>query len=574
MPSRLTRYFQQILKGATPIIILLFAFSCATIVPPSGGPKDVTPPKLTGSQPKNLSTNFKGNKLIIDFDEYVQLKTPEKFLLISPPLSKLPDIKTKGRSIIIKLQDSLRANTTYNFYLGDAIVDLAENNPLTNFNFAFSTGPTIDSLSLSGIVSDAFTRMPAKGALVMLYTSFDDSVPMKQIPTYVSRTNDNGSFTFNSLASGKYRAVALIDGNNDYMYDLPTEMVGFSSDSVMPSYSVVKINDTIIKLKDSVAVNKENQDNLTRLSIDLFPEPDSTQHILKSVIASKNRLAVYFRYPVKSPGFKVLNAGITQLWAIKEWNTTKDSLNAWLLNPPDTLHLEISDHGVILDTVDISTTLKATGKPRNSESVTKLKYSSTAGSGKLEYDQPLILSFTNPVKDHDFGSLILKSIVGKDTTIIIPEFSFTDSIHRQLLIKYKWDATASYYLKIPKNSFVDIYNDSCDNGHVSFQMKPMDDYGNFAITISRIDNSFPVIIQLLTDKGALVAQRIITTEKRVDFGLLAPGKYGLKAIMDTNKNGRWDTGNLIRKIQPEKVLIHPKTFSVRTNWELEETWDL
>jgi len=568
MPSGLQSYFRQILKLLIPAAITVYAIACATIVSPTGGPKDVTPPKMIRSQPNNFSTNFQGNKLILTFDEYVALKTPEKFMLISPPLGKLPDIKLKGHDVVIKIADSLRSNTTYNFYFGDAIVDITESNPNKNFNFAFSTGPEIDSLSLSGIISDAFTRMPVKEALVMLYNDFTDSIPMKKLPTYVSRTNEKGYFRLNNLASGKYRAVALVDKNSDYMYNLPTELIGFNSDSVQSYYSAVNPNDTTIVLSDSA--------RRKLVSIDLFPEPDSVQRIQKSVIAAKNKLSVAFRFATSYPEFRALNISDSLPWAIQEWNRSGDTLNAWLLNKPDTLKLEVTDHGFVLDTVKISTTLKTTGKLRNreKETVDHLKYSSSAGGGMLGYNKPLLLTFANPIKEYDLNALQLTIRTKKDTTIVTPVAKFTDSIHRHLLVTYNWNSTDHFDLYTPKGTFTDIYSDSCDSTHVSFQMRPIEEYGQFAMLITRKEASYPVIIQLLTEKGAVVDQRIITTEKRVDFGLLSPAKYGLKAIMDINGNGRWDTGQFIKKIQPEKVLIHPKIFEVKSNWELEENWDL
>ena len=554
------------MKLLIPAVIILFAIACATIVSPTGGPKDVTPPKMISSQPINFSTNFKGNKLILTFDEYVDLKTPEKFMLISPPLSKVPNIKFKGRDVVIKLEDSLRSNTTYNFYFGDAIVDITESNPNKNFNFAFSTGPEIDSLSLSGIVTDAFTRLPVKEALVMLYSDFTDSLPMKQIPTYVSRTNDKGYFRLNSLASGKYRAVALVDKNSDYIYNLPGELIGFSSDSVQPYFSAVDMNDTTVVKTDSV---------LRKLvTIDLFPEPDSVQRILKSVIAAKNRLAIAFRYPTVTPGLRILNLPDSLPWALTEWNRTNDTLNAWLLNQPDTLKLEVSDHGIVIDTVNISTALKVIGKVRGSAPADHLQYSTSLAGRLLGYNKPLILTFSNPVKEYDLTLLQLTIKTTKDTTTVTPAAKFSDSIHRHLEVNYKWNTTDNYDLYLPKGSFTDFYSDTCDSTHVAFQMKPVDEYGQFALLVSRQDASFPLILQLLTEKGAVVDQRIITNEKRIDFGLLAPAKYGLKAIEDVNSNGKWDTGELIKKIQPEKVLIHPKIFEVKSNWELEENWDL
>lgn len=566
MPSGFQRYYAQILKLLIAVIITIYAVACATIVSPTGGPKDVTPPKLISSQPTNFSTNFKGNKLILTFDEYVALKTPEKFMLISPPLSKLPDIKLKGHDVVIKLEDTLRNNTTYNFYFGNAIVDISESNPLTNFNFAFSTGAEIDSLSLSGIISDAFTRKPVKDALVMLYNDFTDSLPMKQIPTYVSRTDESGSFRFNSLAAGKYRAVALVDKNTDYIYNLPTEQIGFSSDTVQPFYGAVNPSDTSIVLTET--------DNRNLVKIDLFPEPDSTQRILKNVIAAKNRLSIAFRYSVSSPVFRALNIPDSLPWAIMEWNQTNDTLSAWLLNKPDTLQLEITDHGIVMDTVTMSTALKTIGKVKNTTAVDKLKYSASASNRFLGYEQPLILTFANPVKDYDTSALKLTIRTKTDTTTVVPSARFTDTIRRHLLITYKWNSTDNYDVYVPKGSFIDIYNDTCDSTHVSFQMKPVEEYGEFAVLLSRKDVSYPVIVQLITENGNVISQRIIFSEKRVDFGIIAPGKYGLKAIEDVNSNGRWDTGKFINKIQPEKVLIHPKVFEVKSNWELEENWDL
>ena len=566
MPSGLQKYFYSILKLLVPSALVLYAVACATIVSPTGGPKDITPPAMLNSEPQNLSTNFKGDRLILNFDEYINLKSPEKFLLISPPLGKAPDIRVKGRSVIIKMKDTLRANTTYNFYLGEAIVDITESNPVPNFNFAFSTGPEIDSLSLAGNVTDAFTRQPMEGALVMLYTDFTDSVPMKQIPTYVSRTSKKGDFRLNNLASGKYRAVALVDGNSDYMYNLPSEAIGFSSDTVEPYYSAVSANDT------NVIVDKAGQ---LLVSIDMFPEPDSTQRILKSVIAANNRLSVAFRYSMKTPEFRALNTPDSLPWAVIEWNKSIDTLNAWLLNKPDTLKLEVLTGGTVLDTVKISTAMKVTGRPqRISEIRPRLGFAASSKGGVIGYGKPLMLTFANPVKEFNTDSITLTVNSSTDTTLVKPTVKFTDSIQRHLLITHNWNPAETYNLYIPKGSFTDIYSDSCDSTRVAFQIRPIEEYGEFAVSINRQQNDFPVIIQLLNEKGLVVDQKIVTTEKRIDFGLLPPAKYGLKAIMDTNKNGRWDTGQFINKIQPERVLVHPKMFEVRTNWELEETWDL
>jgi len=569
MPSGFQNYYRQVLKLLLPVTLVFYTLACATIVSPTGGEKDITPPKMVSSEPKAFSTNFNGNKLQITFDEYIQLKSPEKFLLISPPLKTVPELKIKkGNSVILKLDDSLHSNTTYNFYFGESIVDLHESNPIPNFNFAFSTGPTIDSLSLSGNVTDALSRLPAKGAFVMLYRDFADSVPYKKIPDYVSRTADNGNFHFNSLAAGKYRAIALVDANSDYLYNPPAELIGFSTDSVQPYFDAINLNDT-------VAVKNADLSKQALISINIFPEPDSIQRILKSAITAQNKLSLAFRYPMISPGFRAINIPDSIPWSIREWNQTNDTLNAWLLNKPDTLILEVSEQGKVFDTVKIATAMKASGKPKNNVvAKSRLTYSTSLNNRELGYNKPLILTFANPVKDYNLKALRFHTITAKDTAEFVPVIEFTDSIRRHLQVTHAWNADNKYDIYIPEGAFTDVYSDTCDSTHVAFKMKPVDEYGSFAVEIIRADKSYPVIIQLLTEKGAVVSQRVVTTEKKADFGLLSPGKYGLKAIMDINGNGHWDTGVFIRKIQPEKVLVHPKLFEVRTNWELEESWEL
>ena len=547
------------------IALAAFAiFSCATIVPPTGGPKDVKPPVLVSSQPPILSTNFNGNKLIITFDEYIALKDMDKYLLISPPLGKLPDIKIKSKSVLVKLADTLRSNTTYSFYFGNAIVDITEGNPVPNFSFAFSTGPTIDSLSLTGVVSDAFDRQPVKEALVLLYKDFTDSIPLKQIPVYVSRTGTDGRFHMSSLAAGKYRLIALKDANADYLYNPGSESVAFESDSVSPIYIKAVPVDTTQK---SIKI----EPSTSAISIEIFSEPDSLQRVLKYGMNSANKFSVMFRYPTVHPEFKLVNAPDTLSWYVGEWNTTHDTLQAWLLQKPDTLSIIISDKGLKDDTVTFATKLKAAINTKKVERV-RLGFSTSISNGILGFNIPLLLTFANPVKNYDFSKFRLYNTTKKDT--LVPAAFFSDSLHRRVRIEHKWITGNDYKLFIPGGSVTDIYNTNCDTTWIPFKLKSREEYGEFSLVIKRNSIGFPIIIQLTTEKGVVVAQRVVTNENKIDFGLLSPGKYALKAIMDKNANGKWDTGVFLKRIQPEKVLIHPKIFDVKANWELEEEWEL
>lgn len=549
-------------------IVAGLLFSCATVVTPTGGPKDETPPALLRSEPLNYSAGFHGDRLVLGFSEFIELKDMEKYLLVSPPLSKDPEFRIKGKSLILKLDDSLRENTTYSFYFGDAIVDITERNPCSNFSFAFSTGAFIDSLSLKGVVTDAYTRMPVKDALVMLYTDQADSVPLKQRPVYVSRSGESGTFTLNSLAAGRYRMVALKDGNNDYLYNPPGEIIGFSDSLVEPYYIPARDGDTSLHISRA---------DYPMISLDVFPEPDSTQKLLKGVMTAPHTMTMFFRYPLLQPEFRVLNLDSVLTWSMWEASAGNDTLTFWLNNNlPDSLSIRVKDRGQVLDTLVISTFFK----PRTSEkgrnqpvADTSLKFNYSAARNRiLEWGSPYMLQFPTPLQTVDTSGILLIRRDSKDT--LRPAVIVADSIRRRARVDFDWKTMEEYELLFPKGSFTDIYGNTNDTVRSVFRVRPRDEYGQFRVNVMREPFLHPLIVQLLNEKGVMLQSQTLKEPGKVDFGFLMPAKYGLKVIYDENANGRWDTGVFLKHRQPERTAVHPKVFEVRGNWELEEEWKL
>ena len=115
---------------------------------------------VTGTEPESGTLLFDAKEFVIHFDEYVKVKDADNNILVSPPMKQKPEYKTKGRGIVVKLRDTLRANTTYLFQFKEAIVDFNEGNALPSYEYVFSTGSSIDSMTLRGTVADAFSRKP------------------------------------------------------------------------------------------------------------------------------------------------------------------------------------------------------------------------------------------------------------------------------------------------------------------------------------------------------------------------------------------------------------------------------
>jgi hypothetical protein len=182
----------------------LILAACAQQSSPTGGDKDTLPPQVLESSPQPFSTNFKGNEIELEFDEYIQVKDFSSQLIVSPSLENQPEYKIRGKKLIVSWEDSLAANTTYQFNFGKSVVDLNEGNVKTDMVFVFSTGPHLDSLTIQGQVVQVADNTPLEECAVMIYQNNIDSLPLTTPPQYFAITDANGFFELRYLPEGDY----------------------------------------------------------------------------------------------------------------------------------------------------------------------------------------------------------------------------------------------------------------------------------------------------------------------------------------------------------------------------------
>jgi hypothetical protein len=206
---------------------------CANIVPPEGGFRDSLPPLLLKVNPADSSVNFKGNKISLSFDEYVQIDNFEQNVIVSPVPKSLPRATNKLNTITVHLKDTLEANTTYTINFGNAIKDFNEGNIMKGFTYVFSTGPAIDSLSFRGSVLVAETGLVDTTLTVMLHRSREDSAVAKERPRYVTKLDSKGNFVFNNLPPGTFYLYALEDNSRSYRYIDNTKLFAFADSPVV-----------------------------------------------------------------------------------------------------------------------------------------------------------------------------------------------------------------------------------------------------------------------------------------------------------------------------------------------------
>ena len=522
------------LLGGT--LLLLWA-ACARVGSPTGGEQDKTPPKVVKTIPPNESVNFTGNRIRIFFDEFVTLRDIRKQLIISPPLAYFPEITPSGNAskyINIKILDTLRPNTTYTFNFGKSIQDNNEGNPLSFYTYTFSTGNTIDSLTLKGSIKDALRPKAENFVNVMLYEmgeKYSDSVVYKQRPIYVVNTLDSlTTFELSHLKAGKYMLVGMKDKDNNYLFDPKTDKIGFHPTPItIPTDSSYTLS--LFKEVPKTQASRPFQSGEQRISIGYQGEKDSIQ-------------------VTPLPPFPA-----DWKWVIEK-EPTKDTL--WLWYHPkveDSLKLIVKSNRT--DTTKVNLRKM---KPEKWKITPEFK-------GISPTEEEIVLSSNTPIRA--FNKEAIKLIVAKDSTEVGFEPIFTANTS-QITFKVKVKEGEKYLFKA-FNAFENFFGQKSDTLQESFSAKKAEDFGSLKLTF-RDNISLPFIIEL-TDKDAkkvLYEQYVEQTSPSYNFPFVKAGNYRLRVIEDRNRNKKWDTGNFLGHLLPEPVHYFAKEIELRANWEVEQ----
>ena len=552
------------------LFLMLLLASCAKIVTPVGGPKDVTPPKIVKEMPANHSTHFESNTIKITFDEFVVLNNPAKTVVVSPPLKENPELSISGKSVVIKLPDSLRSNTTYSIVLSETIKDFTEGNPLAIYTYDFSTGSNIDSFKLEGKLKDAVTLNACKDIYVFLYDKDIDSLPLTTRPTYLTKTNNKGEFHFNNLKPGQYKIFALNDINNNLIYDLPNESIAFSTTTVEAWNNTA--DDSVDTEEPEKEQEKQNINKKHEIGLALFTEKDTNQVLSKYINNTEN---IYiFPYKTDFTSFSARHLRGQELTYFQIIANTKDSVT-WYLKEAitDSAVYEFTVDNHLIDTVKITPfkkNAKASGTRRKSNEKIAL---SVSLSDKENIYRPLCLNFSYPIKPGTFDMMICKILKsGNDT--VIKTIHIPDTFVKSLAIDHVFEEKLPYSVFI-RDSAIWSYNGlTNDSINVRFTTKTEKDYGNLQINYSIADHSCQYIVQLLNNKGNILRENILTTDRSITYAHLDPGSYKIKVIKDRNNNGQWDTGNYRQHLQPEEIFFFDKPINIRGYWDFEEEFEL
>ena len=591
-------------------MLVIIGYSCASMGTPDGGPYDEMPPKFLGSSPKLHAVNVKSTKFELEFDEFIKLEKASEKVVVSPPQLEQPEIKVMGKKVVGELLDTLKDGVTYTIDFSDAIVDNNEGNPMGHFTYSFSTGSSIDTMEVSGTVLNAADLEPIKGIQVGLHKNLNDSAFTKLPFDRVSRTDSRGHFSIRGVAPGKYRIYALMDGNQNYLFDSKTEAIAFSDSIIIPTMMSATRQDTI--WKDTLTIDTIKTIGYTRFMPDdiilrVFKEENTRQYFSRGQRDKENHFILKFSAKADTlPTLTGLNFDATDAFIV-EPNAGNDSICYWikdsLVYQMDTLQLKMdylytdSLNQLVpkTDTIYLANKLtraqkeklaKKEAEEKEKERKKKERKGEKVGPEptpflNMKVDAPstfdinknIVLSFEEPVVRMDTSAIHVN--VKVDTLWVkTPFLLVADSVvPRQYEILASWEPEKEYQLQIDSAAITGLYGLQTNKVEQTLKVKKLDEYGTLLLNLPGVEQT--CIVELLDSSGKVLRQQAVTPEGTADFYYLAPNtKYYIRMFDDRNGNKVWDTGVFETGIQPEEVYYFPKVWEMKANFEFEETWDV
>lgn len=594
-------------------VVLLAA--CASIGRPEGGDRDELPPVFVRSNPEPGTLSFSGNRLAIYFDENIKMEDVVNKVVVSPVQKQPPSISANGKRLSVEFRDTLVADATYTIDFSDAIRDLNEGNILDGFAFDFSTGDTRDSLVISGMLFEARNLEPAQGMIVGVYSNLADSAITTLPFDRIAKTNQYGQFVIRNLAPGTYNLYAVNDLNRDYHWDR-SEDVAFLGHTVVPEVVNIMVTDTLRASNglDSIVMRNGHKYLPNDLLLTWFNENYRSQYLKNNSRIDSTRVEIELGAPTDTmPVITLLNtpAAGRRLDEISriDHSAACDSITYWITDKEviatDTLMLEA--RYLRTDSTDRLTwttdTLRLLNRERSAfrkalekrdkEREKIRKKLQEQGKDTVFVDEPAFMTFNTSTRSEQELNMPMYFTASQPVDTIIermihlemrvdtlwrdmgPQHLTRDSLNRQLkyTLRHDWEEGQRYRITIDSAAVTGIYKNVNKLTSAEFTVKKLEDYSTIKFNVTGIPDGEEMIVELLNAQDKAIAASAVVDGTAI-FTFVAPNTYYARAYVDTNRNGKWDTGSVNESRQPEDVYYYPKKLALKKNWDIEQSWDI
>lgn len=598
---------------------LLFATAflsrCASMMTPTGGPRDTIPPVIVRMDPDNFSVNRPTTghgKIYIEFDEYVQIKEQQKEFFTSPQMKKKPLVTLRGKGVVVQLRDTLAENTTYALNFGSSIRDNNEGNPLYSMRYVFSTGPEVDSMVLSGYTADGYKADSVSKSFIWFFPADSvewvpqyDSTVFKYKPSVIGRAETNGIFIAQNLKPIDYRVYAIQDKNDNQIYEPGSDQIGFAEGV----YNPAKMPDFTIWY-DSVRQYVTAQ---PQLYLRMFTDKAFRRQLLSETERPLQHKALLY-FSTAHPRIERIRFDSIpdQAVIIDPQTVGRDTIALWFNVPsaslPDSLAGEITyfKHDTLNRLQEVTEPLKLNWRlietkeqeREREKHERERRKAEEAGEEWVEPEKPnpfafklpltgevnpeehLTAEFDYPLARLDSAAVLLTATDAGNRVEDVPVHFVRDTARlRRWFIRAPWTTGKQYTLTIPAGAITDIAGFSNDSIVGKYTVYDPEKFATVKIHVTGRDDTTRYIIQLLDGSNSLKQEKRDVVTGEVQFNYVPAGEIKFRIIEDRNGNGKWDTGNVVERLQPERAEIYANekgedTFATKTNWEVEFPMDM
>ncbi len=526
------------MKNLSLFSVLLLLISCATVDVPPGGDKDTTPPKLVTSNPDSAALNVNTQTINLTFDEYFSLNNLNTNLIISPPLTYPLKPVIKGKNLTLKLTDTLKTNTTYQFYFGNSIADLTENNKTKDLRLVFSTGSQLDTSIISGFVKDAFDNSPIEDCKVLLYLQDKDSQLLKETPYYISVTDKSGRFKFSHISDTNFYLYAIKDDNNNNKLDLD-ERVGFK--------------------QQSISANSSNHE--IYLSKFISPKPLIINSLKQKY---KNVFAIHLNQPLKEniiPAITSPQSMYKNQNVLYRLNTARDSIYLF-------------SSSTMVDSITFNVSLDTFNRVLTTQVDSNLKSHTTHIHPKqhdLVPNKPLILATSYPLLKTKSSAFILTDMFDS-TQVSIDTIIKNDAFNLDVFGAFKEGHPYILELKEKAITYENGLNNHLDCLH--FSIIESSKTGEIDLSVKFKDSSESpntFVLHLVKEgKSSIIQSHTISSDTVITYKYLKPGKYNAYIFEDKNADLIWSGSDYLKNIQNEPIWRLKSTIEVRPKWKTKD----
>lgn len=543
-----------------PPLFLFFTFIflvCAHKVPPTGGPEDKISPTVVRHFPSADSVGINHlDYLEVEFSEPIRSSTLMGNYWIMPTLKNDFNVKWKGnKKVRFYFKDSLDKNQTYVFTLSPNIRDLRNNGLTQPFQLAFSTGPKLDRGSIRGkIYADqkqrdvyvyAYLLQPGQNLDSLIYTP----------PRYYTQVDADGSYYLNYLSLKKYRLLALVDQNYNRTYTVETDLVGLP-------FRDIEL--------DSV------HSHFTNINFYLIQE-DTTRPSIKSIDTLSHRhLKITLSEQIKS-------SALFQVSLLDSLTGEKVTPIVCGLDPEqsDQLHLFIPElvgrRKMFLQLQGFSdlagnelrpsqVSFFSSTRPDTSSSALR-KIIPARGEREVPFSAPIVAIFSVPIDSVSYKMSF--SLLAPDSSQIAGRFDFQNVLSPVFFPAENLKSNTTYQIRLALSTLKDWWQRSFTDTLIQQEFTTQD-LANLGEIAGRVRSTEYQDLQAIIEAHPVRGNQVFRTFSRPDqsyqLDYLPDGQYLLQAIIDRNRNGRWDKGATMPWQFAEPFLVKTDTVRVRKRW--------